>query len=826
MPYDINNITLESIDSLGNTMMTPITFTAATIPSMTEYMAIGNRIKMTVTVDASGGDDFVNKIMNINVGLFVANITSAVTNYVFGYSSNGFLTNSPVLCAINLPSLTIQQQFKESNLTATMEADVTFTTATFVLEFYVTVDSQSWMLNVSWKNNYDRFLLATYGFPQLSNNTGTNSYINNFYAIGLTGEVNDALTNYIPIGNTGNPVVIPVSNRFYNSDYLGLTTGMRYLREITITCPSQIALGASPITFATMASAQPLYFNIDFFWNITSQALSLNEDNFVEIQLRGLAKTGIVTNPAVTGIKAMLIRVDDISNLQDFASDLEMSDVQILQGVVVSGQLNNKIYSPCDWFEDVPNPDDITIQFVINGFMLSSNGVYRIIINVYDDVNQDYVTAHISPELIANFEEPIVPSITGFLSVYNKEFSGNELTVSPHQRVKASIEIDKTAYNAALALIGVPGTFDDALVSVTCEITQRAGALMPTQSYVPNTLTPPLNNQILSSNMVKKTDNATTLRLEALFRIEEEYANTSNIFTWIVTINQPSFSVGATNLNRVIFEQKLDVTDFENDVFAPKLLAVRFFDADLYPASKVPLLNICNQRYLVAEVEKDPLFIGTINLIATIYPASSSGATTSSAIDEEEDWVPFQIQMAQEFSGKLDSVETSFGSDDFASFVINVNQLTLGQEYWVTAIALQTDPDYCPIGLINDIKIDTINFVGGWNITVDLGFLITEILAHPDYVGGINKARFRVIDPPTNVLVGTSQTIVGSVLNVLNIRSSTPSVLLQVQVDANFDPGTGPHTVRHELNLVINLPAYGPVSTNLDTNSYICIDLG
>ena len=135
------------------------------------------------------------------------------------------------------------------------------------------------------------------------------------------------------------------------------------------------------------------------------------------------------------------------------------------------------------------------------------------------------------------------------------------------------------------------------------------------------------------------------------------------------------------------------------------------------------------------------------------------------------------------------------------------------------------DPDYCPIGLVNNIKIDTINF-NGWDITVDLGFLIAEILAHPDYVGGINKARYRVVDPPTNILVGTTQVISGSVLTVENIRSSLGSVLLQVQVDADFDPGTGTHTVRHELNLVINLPAYGPITTSLDTNSYICIDLG
>jgi hypothetical protein len=823
MAYNFNNITFESIDSTGNTLMTALTFTATTIPALTQYMAIGNRVRLTLTVDASGGDNFTNKCMRINLGLFVTNNDGFA--FQFGFDSTVFLTTTPVLCSFVVG--TDPQAPTRHNFLATMVRDVASTEATVIIEFFVTTDLLNYVLSSFSVSNERRFLaneLNTNFYPLFNRTPSVYRLGSNIGVVGQVYDFGTFLSNILN-GAASRFMMIPVQNRWYNSNYTGTTGLMRYMKEIEVTCPSQVALSLASITDITATGSQGFSSSTDSAFTIITNQLSLNEDNSIRILMSGLANPP-AANPPVTGIKAMLIRLDSISNTQDMFVDLEMSDVEIPQGIVAPALLDGKIYTPSDWFENVPNPDDVEVQFVINGSLLTPNGRYRVIINVYDNANQDYVTAHITPELVATYVEPIIPTITGYMSVYNKEFSGNELTVSPHQRVKATIEIDKTSYNAQLTALGITGAFDGSLFNVNCSLTARPNAFTPTQGYFANTLTPPLNNEILTSNMVKKTDSATTLRLEALFRIEEEYANTNNIFTWTLNFNQPTFVIGQTTFNRIIFEQKLDVTDFENDVFTPKLLAVRFFDADLYPASKVPVLNICNKRYLVAEVEKDPAFTGTINLVATIYPANSSGATTSSAIEEEEDWVPFQIQMAQEFSGKLDSVETSFGSDDFASFVINVNQLTLGQEYWVTAIAFQTDPDYCPIGLINDIKIDTINFVGGWNITVDLGFLITEILAHPDYVGGINKARYRVIDPPTNVLVGTSQAIVGSVLNVLNIRSSLPSVLLQVQVDADFDPGTGPHTVRHELNLVINLPAYGPVSTNLDTNSYICIDLG
>ena len=92
MAYNFNNITFESIDSTGNTLMSALTFTATTIPALTQYMAIGNRVRLTLTVDASGGDNFTNKCMRINLGLFVTNNDGFA--FQFGFDSTVFLTTT------------------------------------------------------------------------------------------------------------------------------------------------------------------------------------------------------------------------------------------------------------------------------------------------------------------------------------------------------------------------------------------------------------------------------------------------------------------------------------------------------------------------------------------------------------------------------------------------------------------------------------------------------------------------------------------------------------------------------------------------------------
>jgi hypothetical protein len=324
------------------------------------------------------------------------------------------------------------------------------------------------------------------------------------------------------------------------------------------------------------------------------------------------------------------------------------------------------------------------------------------------------------------------------------------------------------------------------------------------------------------------TNDATDLVLDCIFRIAEEYAGTSTEITWTVSMNQPTSVNGITQLTQIDYVQKLDVDVFENDAVSPNLLAVRFYDLEDYILGiKTEIIDICDADQIIAEVEKDPTFTGSINFIATIYPANELGDTNNNAIEEESTWAPITIQMQQLTSAKLADVDASFGLDDFAIFKINVQQLTQGQRYWVTGIAYQQVPDYCPIGLVALTTTSTYRVVGVlplWTITGNPTAVIAEILAHPNYVGGLTIVQNNFVDnanSPVGVL-----SYAGNIVTAIKINETIGTAYYRFVVDADFDPGTGPHTIRHEILMPVPLPAPAlPPLVTFD-NTYKCSDLG
>jgi hypothetical protein len=201
-----------------------------------------------------------------------------------------------------------------------------------------------------------------------------------------------------------------------------------------------------------------------------------------------------------------------------------------------------------------------------------------------------------------------------------------------------------------------------------------------------------------------------------------------------------------------------------------------------------------------------------------------------SQVEEEESWQPTVVQMPLLISDKLSNVETGFLGDDFATFEIFTPQLPFQQQYWISAISLKTDPDYCPVGLVDDTKISTQYGLNvKWKVLCDIADVVNEILSHPNYVSGLNIVRYRVVNS-SNGLVGVSQTIFGTQLIVLKINNLLyPEVYFQLIIDAGFDYGFGTHTIRHELNVTIPqpFPLLNPAPIiPYDSNAYICTDLG
>jgi hypothetical protein len=818
MSYTYDTIQLDHIDKNGVVIDNILTFTASTIPlSPLRSFAIGNKIRLTITMVSSGGNSFLNKFVRFNPALFTINNT--ISGFNFGYETPNPLTTTPQQAFLNFSAPYLDNIYCEMSKNAPPHD-----TATIVFEFYITQDVLDYLTNTLSAQNTKRFLSSRGQGIDLQN-LYQSVYSTLTRSIGVIANVFDySGFNVNVLTPTGNRFLrIPVAARWYNSDIDGDTTGMRYIKELEITSPSQIAAGLNALTDATATSAQINQAAIaNGMFTVNGNQLAIGEDNTVRILLRGDAFIGSGgLNPAITDVRILLFRIDATTNTADFVTDLNLADAIIPQATPGSGQLDGAIYSPSDWFENIPLADDIEVYFTINGSMLTLNGQYYIVVNIHDAVNVDYVTSHISPLLVATYTPPAIPTITGYLSTYNTEYSGNELTIAPHQRIKARLSIDKSSYVTALNAIGLVGSFDASLAGIICKLTNVTGVVNQVQGYLPN--------GIVTNDMVIVINNATDLVLDCIFRIAEEYAGTTTEITWTISMNQVTTIQGTTQLTQIDYVQKLDVDVFENDSMTPNLLNVRFYELEQYLlGNKIEIIDLCNVDQIIAEVEKDPTFTGSINLVATIYPASETGDTNNAAIEEEESWQPVVVQMQQLVSGKLDSVEASFSGDDYATFRINTQQLTQGQRYWVTAIAFQQVPDYCPIGLVALTSTSTqrsLTAIPGWNITGNPTAVIAEIIAHPDYVPGtINIVQNNFTDY-LGTLVG-SASYVGNIVTVIKINIAVGTAYYNLVIDAQFDPGTGPHTIRHTLTIAVPLPpANVPPLVTVD-NNYICTDLG
>ena len=815
MSYTYQNIQLDCIDSSGTVLYNIATFTSSTIPAVPiEGFAIGNKIRLTLTITSSGGNSFLNKFLRFNPGLFV--LSNQTNAFDFGYQTLNPLSTTPQQAVLNIANPALQ------NINCEMsKGPAPHDTATVIFEFYVTNDTTNFILNNSSNTNVSRFLTS---ILSLQNNQFQSIY-NTAKNFGIATRVFDPSGfSAIPLTPAGgNFLNLPVEARWYNSDYLGYSLLMRYIRELEISSASQIAAGLPLLTDATATAAQPNQTTIpNAIFTVANNQLAVGESNSVRILLRGEAYNGSVNNPAISDVRVLLFRVDNATNAANFVADLSLSDAVIPQATPGSGQLNGAIYSPSDWFENVPVADDIEVQFIIDGSQLILNGQYYIVVNIHDAANPEYVTSHLSPLLTATYTAPAIPTLTGYLSTYNTEYSGNELTIAPHQRIKARLDIDKLSYATALTALGLTGTFDGSLAGIICKLTNVPGVVNQVQGFIP--ATPP----ITTADMTIVTNTANDLVLDCIFRIAEEYAGTSTEITWTVSMNQPTSINGITQLTQIDFVQKLDVDVFENDAITPNLLAIRFYDLEDYILGiKTEIIDICDADQIIAEVEKDPTFTGSINFIATIYPANELGDTNNNAIEEESSWAPITVQMQQLTSAKLADVDASFGTDDFAVFKINVLQLTQGQRYFVTGIAYQQIPDYCPIGLVALTSTSTYRTVGVlplWTITGNPTAVIAEILAHPDYVGGLNVVQNNFTDfagNPVGVL-----SYAGNVVTAIKISDTIPVAYYRFIVDADFDPGTGPHTIRHEIVMAVPIPAPSLIPIVTFDNTYKCSDLG
>lgn len=823
MAYLFKSISLTNIDKSGTALSPTLSFLPSTIPAEVAQFAMGNRVRMEIIVEATGTDNFTDKIVRINLGAFLGTT---------GFNNNfGFQSYGPITAVATNGEATFGNdgvQLTRENISSVFQ--LVAGEAVCTIDFYMTCDIGDYP-NTSFSiSNQGRFLLARYNFTAILRNVLKTVY-SELKILGVCGKIFNWTGTDIAIVApvTSAPfLAIPFTARWYNSDFYGDTTDQRYISELEITSPTQIAAGLPSLTFMQSAAAQTGTLSTDSAFTVTSNQLAYNEKNTVTVTLNGFSDPSL-TVTTVDNIRALLIQSDNFTSGSTFPDAYDLSEAIIPALDVSTTQLDNAIYTPSSWTQD-GGTGEIVLEFDIDGAELSPGRSYRLIINIYEDANPDRPTTHISPEMVVSYAPPIIPDIDSFIGSYAQEYNVTELQdVAPHQRIRCRVDIDKVNYNAALAALGFPtDSFDNSLFEVYATLLEIPSVIGQTQEYfAPNTAVPPLNNAILTSGMQIVTDDANTLSLAATFRIEAERAISTATVRWTIRFRQPSF-VQQDYINYDIqYDQLLGVRFFENDNGIPYLVNARFLDADLYPASKVDIIDICDRDTIICEIERDSaLLSGSVSFLACIYPVDGSGNTTNPQIEEEESWAPAVPIMAQLNSGKLDSVESGFGSDDFVAFRINVQQLIIGQRYSITGIAIQQVPDYCPIGLTELTLITTIRpaTIVGWTVAGNATDFITEITGHPDYVGGVTVIYNRIVDG-VGTLVG-SQMISGYIASAQAIDPINNEVYYQLRVDAIFDTGSGPHLISHTLEVTIPRPPLNTPPLNYDSNAYICNDLG
>jgi hypothetical protein len=129
---------------------------------------------------------------------------------------------------------------------------------------------------------------------------------------------------------------------------------------------------------------------------------------------------------------------------------------------------------------------------------------------------------------------------------------------------------------------------------------------------------------------------------------------------------------------------------------------------------------------------------------------------------------------------------------------------------------------HCPMGFTENINIISLATFTGiyWELIANAKNFTNEIIAHPNYVGGIQTIQHNVTDVNGN-LVGV-QVISGFELNVIQLDPLLTVAIYTFVVNANFNFGQGVQTIQH--SLIFQLP-FPHIDATYDSNDYTCTEL-
>lgn len=653
MSYTFTNFVIRSLDSSGaNTRPDNLQYP----PVNTCILGIGELIEVELSITKTA-PPFVNgATYMLNFNLFAAMSAMAAIPQGVGW----LLTVAGATATVQfiMPGFEgIQQNFMVHSVV------VSASVMTIKFRFYATSDLYDFAkLNLS--DNGLRWLTAnlngTFNAASGTNvYTGTSFLECSFYRC-------DPLT-YLPTSPTdfagsvftaADRYFIKVAGKYYDHNINATQSwGPTRLNEnglILVQANAQTVTGNIVIKRRVRPFLDP-QIDINFFYLPNQNTLIYNEINDITAAFN-------IQHPTYTKVEARLICLDNALNqgLQNFYAEYQADSINIPASdpTPAPNWLSGGAFgTPASWTVGVSS---VVVNFKLDGAKLSIASRYRLMF-ILTDLATDFVSTHITPELICVEGLATLTGVTGYIAGYNNEYTGDDLEVSQLERIRCRIEIDETSYTG--------GVFATDLVSVAAQITptgflgaSQQNALYLFQAAQSNS-TPP----VVFSQVGSILNFATTFRVPLHFNA----TNQDIRVLWSITVRQTTIS--GTNDITFTYEQYLRVKPIDT-------VRIQAIQPVEFPAFNPPLPTLCRADDFVGiEIAKNGP--PDANIAALVLSLDQNPPSV-----EEEQSYPSPY-LPQSFSPLLQGVETAFG-DNIARYVLRTGLLpvTSPQAYFCGVI--------------------------------------------------------------------------------------------------------------------------------------------
>lgn len=665
----IKRLEYESLDSRSDSynLLNP----AGAIP-----LAIGEPLVLEVTIQTSNVY-FNNQVFWLNWAMFRPQQRSNYGQFGTGYRLD--ITEPTVGSLAVTATLNTNGTENTSQNFVFLSGSITSGNTLMQLRFivFVTNDTRDWLGSFN-NDNESRFLrpLSLVGLP-------TQNTANSVFRT-LSGNAFFELWAYESTGNTNNqpqsafadPYVrnalapalkslsVPVIGKWYDR---GENNTQNWVSATQLQRNALLAFGVenAPTSGAPLTNIkrkdQPFLSDIgDENFNILSNSLTFNGINY----LTAVFSLGSLDTGTVDFVTARLINVGNISSATDFytAYQANEANIPLADPTPAPNWYNGGVFgSPTT--TAAPLLTQFAIQFLLDGTKLQFKGRYRIIFALYDTAG-DFVSTHITPELVADAASPnAIGTPTTIVQTLQETFTNsNDVSLSFWERFATILRLNKAAYTGGAI------NFDNELASAEL-LEIQGGNILNRWRY-------DFGNLVSNANSPLQDSGAGTTFEISLGKLLEYRAgqstpllttNTQFNYLWRLTFEQ----VIPTGTQTVTYE--FDTIIRVRPRNTTRIPLIRFLDAGDFAIGIItPIQRLCStDDSVVVEINKNAA--PDANLAALVLQGITiqNGRAFQPAF-EYESFIP--VNLPQQQNAVVQQADAAFG-DNIAYYTLDLTAL-------------------------------------------------------------------------------------------------------------------------------------------------------